>query len=165
MIGFYVLLVIVVMIAMSQVWPDPQWNQNLHLILAQEITRILHKNDCWVCTQMPRYSERGVSLIGVPLPPRINWTSPDIWANTTLSKNPPSSFLELEVNTLNLTLNNTTPPCINSFGDGPFVGKYSHCDESVSLNFTKNLTNVFINLNYTRLPVPKEGGWYWLCGN
>ena len=86
MIGFYVLLVIVV-IAMSQVWPDPQWNQNLHLILAQEITRILHKNDCWVCTQMPRYSERGVSLIGVPL------------------------------------------------------------------------------LNYTGVPVPRERGWYWLCGN
>lgn len=104
MIEFYVLFV-AIMVAMSQVWQIPNWNQNLHLILAQNISWILHKNDCWVCTQMPRHPECGIPLAGVPLPSQINWTKAGIWKNTISSKYPTGKyptgkFPELNVTTL-----------------------------------------------------------------
>jgi len=62
------LILLVMMVAMSPgIWTK-QWDGNLHLILIQNITQILHKNDCWICTQTPTSGESKVTLTGIPIP-------------------------------------------------------------------------------------------------
>lgn len=51
------------------------WDQNTHLFLIQSITQILHKNDCWICTQCLGILVKGKSLIGIPLPLNVSWTN------------------------------------------------------------------------------------------
>lgn len=108
------------MVAMSQVCKTSSWDRNLHLILTQNITQVLCKNDCWICTQRPTSGqELGLPLIGIPLPNNISWTSPKIWSNTTLSKDPPSTFTEIRIMTENY---NKTHPCIISELNGTYIG-------------------------------------------
>lgn len=159
MIGFYVLSV-TVMVAMSQAWPTSRWDQNLPLISAQNITRILHENDCWVHTQMPEHSESRIPSAGVPLPSRIYWTKPSIWENTTLSKDPPGECPEFNVT--KPTIPNMSFPRIQGDSGGPFTGKYPKCNENTHLDFASIVKN-FTERSYTGLPVPNGTGWYWLC--
>jgi len=58
----------VMMVTMSPAIWTIQWDRNLHLILVQNITQILHKNDCWIYTQMPTSGESRRTLIGIPIP-------------------------------------------------------------------------------------------------
>lgn len=60
MINWTLLVIVMVLSHVNQVEGR---NQNLHSSLVQNITQILHKNDCCICTPMPKYSSHGISLI------------------------------------------------------------------------------------------------------
>jgi len=62
------LILWVMTVAMSPAIWTKQWDRNLHVMLVQNITQILHKNDCWICTQMPTSGETKITLVRIPIP-------------------------------------------------------------------------------------------------
>lgn len=138
------------------------WQENSYVQLTWNITQIINKTDCWVCTQMPRHSGHGVPLMGVPLPLNVSWTNVTFWKDTTLRKDPHAKWGQrLEMKTI--IANTSGVCCLLSSGNVTFVGEYSNCNKSISLNMT-TIDPAFQLLNYTGLPVPLRTGWYWLCG-
>lgn len=52
------------------------WSQNLYVRLIQNVTKVLNKSSCWICTQLPRSGEEpGIPLIGLPIPFKTNWNN------------------------------------------------------------------------------------------
>jgi len=82
------LILWVIMVAMSPTSWTERCDRNLHLILVQNITQILHKNDCWISIQMPTSAESKVTFTGIPIPDSLRMSADQKWqsANTTIQQ-------------------------------------------------------------------------------
>ncbi|KAM9609809.1 electroneutral sodium bicarbonate exchanger 1-like [Morphnus guianensis] len=60
---------------------EARWNSNSHFSLTQNVSQILNRTDCWICTHMPEYGGKGISLIGIPIPSNHSWAT--LWESTT----------------------------------------------------------------------------------
>ena len=147
----------------SQVIDTAAWRENWYVQAIQNITKILNKTDCWICTQMPRHSGYEIPLIGIPLPVSLmNRQDGSFWGNTIWSTDPQVKWRQ----GLKITVEETSilgDNCLVSSGKGLFMGEHLNCNRSRTLNMTGRDLG-FLKLNYTGLPTPQGTGWYWLCG-
>ncbi|XP_071412245.1 syncytin-A-like [Pithys albifrons albifrons] len=139
------------------------WNQNLHVTLVQNVSKILHKTDCWICTQTPAIddNESDWPLIGI-LMNETNFGEtfgvPGTW------KLVERAYYSIPLSNVILGQDDQTVPClyINVTGN---VTLPTYCDTSTA---TKGLTPKMV-IKMAARPwriVPKQGsGWYWICEN
>ena len=146
-----------------QVIDTAAWRENWYVQAIQNITKILNKTDCWICTQIPRHAGYEIPLIGIPLPVSLmNRQDGSFWGNTIWSTDPQVKWRQ----GLKITVEETSilgDNCLVSSGKGLFMGEHLNCNRSRTLNMTGRDLG-FLKLNYTGLPTPQGTGWYWLCG-
>ena len=143
------------------------WDENLHLSLVQKISQAINRTNCWVRTHMPEHGNKGVSLIGIPLPANISWTN--LWVNTSWSRKYEEA-LGLEVSSPTPSesyytyVQRCNPPkgmgkqdCINT--NTTYVGNQTSCNRTIDISTPSGWANS------TSWPVPEGKGWYWLCND
>lgn len=136
------------------------WDENLHLSLVQKISQAINRTNCWVCTHMPEHGNKGVSLIGIPLPANISWTN--LWVNTSWSRKYEEA-LGLEVSSPTPSesyytcVQRCNPPkgmgkqdCINT--NTTYVGNQTSCNRTIDISTPSGWANS------TSWPVPEGKG-------
>ena len=131
------------------------WNQNLYLRLIQNVTRILNKSNCWICTQLPKSGEKtGIPLIGLPIPFKTNWN--ELWKDPVYTDKEQSNLQVLKIQASNISETKCVTTNKTHNQGNMSVGNYPYCSWAMQLHLRKPLTNYW--------NVPKGKGWYWLCG-
>ncbi|XP_017584300.1 PREDICTED: syncytin-1-like [Corvus brachyrhynchos] len=132
------------------------WNQNLHAALVQNVSNALHKNSCWICTQMPRINEdNNWPLIGV----LMNETNlNNSWEQVT------KDYLPVTLSSLIPDQENYKVPCVVVNVTGKVtLPPYCHKTESK----IRLVPKAIVGLAQTpwRMVPPQGSGWYWICKN
>ncbi|XP_032530465.1 syncytin-A-like [Chiroxiphia lanceolata] len=136
------------------------WDQKLHVALVQNVSKILRKTECWICTQVPAIDDENSEwpLIGILLNEtnfgKSMMNFPGTWKPVTEAYYP--------VALSNVISNQDVVPCmiINATGE---IILPPHCDK----NNSKEEINPEIVAGMAQFPLrlipPQGSGWYWIC--
>lgn len=132
------------------------WNPNLHTALVQNVSNALHRNSCWICTQMPKINQvNNWPLIGV----LMNETNlNDSWEQVT------EDYLPVTLSSLIPDQENFRVPCVVVNVTGKVIlPPYCHETES-KIRLVPKAVGGLAQTRW-RMVAPQGSGWYWICEN